>query len=126
VGRDVGAGRPRDRREPLDPKNGEEQLSFLRPVLGAPNVTGEAGIGSTFANQLLNTRSWPEGQSSPALETLMQVLYEPRYEESAAATICMHFPVDAPPGCDPDMWATIRARALEVARAIGLVMPESR
>lgn len=107
-------------------RSGEEQLRFLRSVLEVPNIPGEAGIGSTFVNQLLNTRSWPEGQSSAALETLMQVLYEPRYEESAAATICLHFPVDAPPGCDPDMWAAIRARAIEVARAIGLVMPEAR
>jgi len=105
---------------------GEERLSFLRSVLASSSVTGEAGIGATFVHQLVDSRSWPEGQSSAALDTLMQVLYEPRFQESAAATICLQFAADAPSGCDPNLWSEIRARSLEIAHGIGLVIPEGR
>jgi hypothetical protein len=106
--------------------SGEERLAFLRSVLASSSVTGEAGIGATFAHQLIDARSWPGGASSAALDTLMQVLYEPRFEESAAATICLQFPADPPAGCDPGLWSAIHARSLEIAQAIGLVVPEGR
>ena len=102
------------------PRTSEERLAFLRSVLDSTRVPGEAGVGSTFANQLLDKRSWPDGRSPAALDTLMQVLYEPRFQESAAATVVLHFPVDAPAGCDADTWTAIRARSMEIARAIGL------
>lgn len=106
--------------------SGEERLSFLRSVLASPSVPGEAGVGATFVHQLVDTRSWPEGQSSAALDTLMQVLYEPRFQDSAAATICLQFTAEAPFGCDPNLWSAIRARAIEIAHGIGLVMPETK
>jgi hypothetical protein len=108
------------------PRSSEERLAFLRSVLASANVPGEAGVGATFAIQLLDARTWPDGKSAAALDTMMQVLYEPRFQESAAATICLQFPVDPPPGCDAEMWSAIRARAFELARAIGLVLPEQR
>ncbi len=105
---------------------GEERLAFLRSVLASPSVPGEAGVGATFVHQLVDSRSWPEGQSSAALDTLMQVLYEPRFEDSAAATICLQFTSAPPAGCDPNLWTAIRARAVEIAHGIGLVMPEGK
>jgi hypothetical protein len=105
---------------------GDERLAFLRSVLASPSVPGEAGVGATLVHQLVDTKSWPDGQSSAALDTMMQVLYEPRYEDSAAATICLQFTNEAPPGCDPNLWSAIRARAIEIAHGIGLVMPEGK
>ena len=105
---------------------GDERLGFLRSVLASSSVTGEAGIGATLAHQLIDARSWPEGQSSAALDTLMQVLYEPRFQDSAAATICLQFTAEAPAGCDPSLWSEIRARSLEIAHGIGLVIPDGK
>jgi hypothetical protein len=106
--------------------SGDERLAFLRSVLASTNVLGEAGVGSTFAHQLIDAKSWPEDRSSAALDTLMQVLYDPRFEDSAAATICLQLDADPPAGCDPGLWSAIRARALEIAHGIGLVMPEAK
>ena len=105
---------------------GDETLAHLRSVIGSSGVPGGGSTGSTFVHALLDARAWPEGHSAGALETLTSLLYDDRFQESAAATVCLTFPVEPPSGCDPAAWAQIRARSLEIANKIGLVMPDAK
>jgi len=105
---------------------GSEMLAHLQAVITSAQVPGGGAIGSTFVHALLDQSAWPDGGSRPALETLLSVLYDERFQESAAAMICMTLPVEPPEGCDPDRWAAVRARALEIADQIGLVLPDAK
>ena len=107
-------------------RTGEETLLHLQSVLASNGVPGGGSVGSTFVHALLRSSSWPDGDSRPALDTILLVLYEPRFQESAAATVCLSFPVDPPQGCDPTTWAAIRTRSLEIADQIHLVIPGRR
>jgi hypothetical protein len=102
---------------------GTEWLSNLQSIIHSTSIPEGGAIGSTFVHALLDPRAWPDGTSAPALDTLVTVLYDPRFQDSAAATVCLSFPSAAPQGCDPTMWSLIRARASEVAGQIGLSIP---
>jgi hypothetical protein len=105
---------------------GTPRLSHLRSVIASASVPAGGATGSTFVHALLDANAWPDRDSAKALDTLMSVLYDDRFQESAAATLCLTMPVDPQKGCDPATWLAIRARALEIANQIGLVMPGSK
>ncbi len=105
---------------------GNEMLAHLRSVVASAGVPGGGSMGSTFVHAFLDARAWPEGQSSAALDSLASLLYDDRFAESAAATVCLSFPVEAPAGCDAAAWAAIRARSLAIANKIGLLIPDSK
>jgi hypothetical protein len=104
----------------------EERLAFLRTVFTSESVPGDGAFGSTFVQELLSPRTISGSDSTGALEAIQAVLCEPRFRDSAAATICLRFKDEPPPGCDRATWAALRARALEIAREIGLVIPGDR
>lgn len=102
---------------------GTVRFDHLRSVIASARVPGKGATGSTLVHALLDPNSWPEGQPRPALDALLSLLYDERFQESAAATMCLSFTAEAPAGCDPASWSAIRARGFEIANQIGLVMP---
>lgn len=102
---------------------GEEWLSNLRSIIQSADIPEGGALGSTFVHALLDSRAWPNNSSAPALDTLVTVLYDPRFQDSAAATLCLSFTPHPPNGCDAAMWDVVRSRALEVAAQIGLSIP---
>lgn len=101
-----------------------DRLEFLRSVLASESVPGDGSLGSTFVLELLNPKTIAGGDSASALDTIEAALCDPRFKESAAATLCLRYKDDPPAGCDPVAWKKLRGRALEIGREIGLVIPK--
>jgi len=97
---------------------GSDWLDYLRSVAQAPSTPAGEHIGSTLVAALLHESARLEGDRSSAFDTLEEVLYDPRFQSSAAAMVLRGCPETAPEGGDAGTWRAIRDRAREIAEAL--------
>ncbi len=104
-----------------DPESAYNAWSYADSLLSsqaAPPATG--GVLAPF---LANRQTWPNGDSTLALQTLLQALDDPGFRQSATTVLYFMYTPDGPDGCDKGLWSEIYAQVLADAEKYGWEKP---
>jgi hypothetical protein len=100
-----------------DANRGDNAWSYGESLIYSP--TTPPIIGGVLAAFLTSTQTWPNGDSTPALTTLLIALDDPRFTQRAASTLFSSHPPEGPKGCNRVLWDKIYAKVLAVAEENG-------
>jgi len=98
----------------------EELLATTASALDSATLEQHPDAVGMVVLVLLEPKSWPGGDSSPALTQIARCLHDPRFSTGAAVQLLSNNSASGPPGIDAALWAAAWSRATDVARANGV------
>jgi hypothetical protein len=98
----------------------EELLDTVAAALDSATLEQHPDAVGMVVLVLLEPKSWPGGDSSPALAQISRCLHDPRFALGAAVQVLSNNSASGPPGVDATLWAAVWSRATDLARANGV------
>lgn len=100
-----------------DERRRDNAYAYAESLLASP--TTPSSVGSVLGGVLASNQTWPGGDSTPALTTLLLVLDDPRFKTRAASALFFKKKPEGPPGCNKALWDEIYAKVLAEATEQG-------
>ncbi len=108
--------------QPADPGASAMQAwEYAEALVYSPTIP--ASVGGVLGSFLTSKQTWPQGDSKPALKTLLFALNDPKLANQAALAITGNYTKTGPEGCDPELWAQIYKQVEATAMANGWDVP---